>query len=66
VLVGGVVRNEVEPDVDVVVSCLGYECVVVGERAEVGVDIAVVGDVVAPIDVRARMNRAEPEGVDPK
>jgi hypothetical protein len=64
VLVRGVVRDEVEPDVDAERASLGDERVVVGKRPVVGMNVAVVGDVVAPVDVRARVNRAEPEGVD--
>ena len=63
-LVGGVVRDEVEPDVDVVLASLGDERVVVGERPVVGVDVEVVGDVVAPVDVRARVDRREPQRID--
>jgi len=66
VLVGGVVRDEVEPGVDAVAGCLGDQAVEVGERAELGVDVAVVGDVVAPVDVRRRERRARPENVDPE
>jgi hypothetical protein len=64
VLVGGVVRDEVEPDVDVVLARLRDQRVVVGERAVVGVDPEVVGDVVAPVDVRARVDGREPKCVN--
>ena len=36
------------------------------DGAVVGVDAPVVGDVVAPVDVRARKRRAEPDRVDPE
>ena len=55
----GWVADAVKPDV--VVADWLFELV---ERPVVGVDGVVVGDVVAPVDVRARMDRAEPEGVD--
>jgi len=64
VLVRGVVRDEIDPELDAVRTRLGDEGVVVGERAVVGVDLAVVRDVVAPVDVRARVDRAQPERVD--
>jgi hypothetical protein len=62
--VGGVVRDEVEPEVDAELARLGEERVVVAERAVVGVNVAVVGDVVPPVDVRARVDGTEPERVD--
>ena len=64
VLVGGVVRDEVEPDLDVSHARVGDQRVEVVERAVVGVDGAVVGDVVAPVDVRRRVHRAQPEDID--
>jgi hypothetical protein len=59
-----VVRDEVEPDVDAERASLGDERVVVGKRPVVGVNVPVVGDVVAPVDVRARVDGRQPECVD--
>ena len=43
---------------------LGDQPVEVVERAEVGVDGAVVGDVVAPVGVGRDGDRAQPDAVD--
>ena len=60
----GVVRHEVEDDADVLRRRLGNQFVEVVHRAEVGMDVAVVGDVVAPVGVRRRERRAQPDRVD--
>ena len=64
VAVGGVVRDEIEPDADAALARGGDQRVEVVERAVVGMDVEVVGDVVAPVDVRARKRRTEPDRVD--
>src|SRR5581483_6208786 len=64
VRIRGVVRDEVEQDLEPTMLRLGDQPVEVGERAELGMHRRVVRDVVAPVDVRARMDRAEPERVD--
>ena len=66
VLVGGVVRHEVEPDVDPAGARAGDQRVEVVERPELGMHRAVVGDVVAPVDIRAREGRARPDRVNPE
>ena len=60
----GVVGHEVEPDTDALAARLRNQAVEVAERPVVPMDIEVVGDVVSPVDVRARMNRAQPDRVD--
>ncbi len=40
------------------------EAVEIVERAEIRMDSGVIRDVVAPVDVRRRMNRIEPDPVD--
>jgi hypothetical protein len=57
-------RDEVEDDANPALARFGDEPVEVVERAQVGVDAAVVGDVVAPVDVRAGEGRARPDRVD--
>ena len=66
VAVRGVVRNQIQPGLDPPALRLGDQAVEVGERAELGVDVEVVGDVVAPVDVRRRERRAHPQAVDPE
>ena len=43
---------------------VGHEAVEVVERAEHGIDVAVVADVVAEVEHRRRKNGREPDGVD--
>ena len=62
--VGRVIGNEVEPDLDAACACGGDQRIEVLERAVVGMHGAVVSDVVAPVDVRRRVNRAQPDGID--
>ena len=62
--VGGVIGHEVEPDVDATRACSGDQRIEVVEGPVVGVHGPVVGHVVAPVDVRRGVHRAQPEGVD--
>ena len=64
VLVRGVVQHQIHDDADVVFFGFGDEVVHVGQRAEHGVNIAVVGNVVAVVILRAAVDGAEPDGVD--
>jgi hypothetical protein len=43
---------------------LGDHRIGVVERAEVGIDVAIVGDVVAAVEQRRGIPRTDPEGVD--
>ena len=64
VLVGGVIENHVEDDADVVLLRFGDETVEVGEGAVLGVDVFVVGDVVAEVDLWRGVHGRDPDGVD--
>ena len=61
-----VVRDEVEQHAGFPVPRRGDQRVEVLERSQLGVDGAVVGDVVAPVVVRRGERRVEPEPVDPQ
>ena len=63
-LVARVPGDEVEDDLDPELVCGGNQAVDVGERAEVRMHVAIVGDVVAPIGVRRRVDRVEPDPTD--
>ena len=60
----GVVRDEVEQDADPAGAGFRDEPIEIVERAEVGMDSRVVGDVVAPVDVRRGVYGVEPDRVD--
>ena len=64
VLVARVVRDQVDQHADVPLRRGGDQLVEVGQRAERRVDVAVVGDVVAPVLVRRDGDRVQPDGVD--
>ena len=66
VLVGRVVRHEVDDHADAAGVGLGEQLVEVGERAEQRVDVAVVGDVVAGVLLGRAVERAQPHRVDPE
>ena len=51
-LVGGVVRDEIENQPNVVLVQRGYELVEVAERTERGMDVDVVRDVVTEVGIR--------------
>src|SRR5712691_8150378 len=63
-LVARVRGNEVEQDPDAPLAGFDDERVQLGERSELGVDRAVVRDVVAPVTIRRREGRVEPDSVD--
>ena len=62
--VGRVVRDEVEQHADAAPVSLGDEPVDVLERAELRMDAGVVGDVIAPVDVRRGGDWVEPDSGD--
>ena len=64
VLVAGVVGHQVDDHPQPQRVRPLEERVEVGERAEQRVDVAVVGDVVAAVGLRGRVERREPDGVD--
>ena len=64
VLIRGVVHHHVHDHADVAFVCLGNQAVEVGQRAVLRIDVAVVRDVVAEVDLRRRIDGSEPDGVD--
>ena len=64
VLVRGVVRDDVDRHLDPELVRVGDERVEVVERAELGVDVDVVGDVIAVVCLRRGVERRQPERVD--
>ncbi len=64
VLVRAVVRNPVQRDADPALVGIPQQLIEILERAEEGIDAAVVGDVVAEVRHRRRLERREPERVD--
>ena len=63
-LVARVSRDEVEDDLDSAPVRGCDESIGVGQRAELGMDVAIVGHVVAPVCVRRGVNRVQPEAAD--
>jgi hypothetical protein len=66
VLVGGVVGDPVEHDLQPGGVRLRHQAVGVLERAEHRVDVAVVAHVVAEVGHRGPVDGGEPDGVDPQ
>ena len=63
-LVGRVVRHEVEHQLHAAAMDLGDQLVEIGERAEDRVDVGVIGNVVAEVGHRRRIDRRQPDGID--
>ena len=61
---GGVVHDDVHHDADVACMGGGQERLEVGHGAVGGINIQVVGDVVAVVHLRGDVDRGQPEGVD--
>ena len=59
-----VVGDDVHHDPDADGACVPHERIELVEIAVVGLDVEVVGDVVAVIDLRRRVARVEPDRVD--
>ena len=64
VLIGGVVDDELGDDADAAAVRFGDEVIEVVERAVARMDVLVVGDVVAVVSQRRRVERQQPEAVD--
>src|SRR5579859_4571899 len=62
-LVGGVVRNEIQDDLDMLAVRLLNEVIEIRECAEEGVDVDVVADVVSEIHHRRWEDWRNPDGV---
>ena len=65
-LVGGVVGHEVEQNLKPPPMGLHQQVVEVSQRAEAWIDVAIVGNVIAEINHRRRVNGRDPDRVDPK
>ena len=63
-LVGGVVRHEVEDQLEAARVRVGEQRVEIGQRAEQRIDVAIIGDVVAEIGHRRGIDRRDPDRVD--
>src|SRR5690606_2153835 len=63
VLVAAVVDHQVHDDLDAALVRLGQQVVEIGQRAVLGVDAAVVGDVVAVVAGRG-VDRHQPDAAD--
>ena len=64
VLVGGVVDDVVENDAHAMLLALGGHAIEIGQRAVHGIDVLVVGNVIAEIDLRRGIAGRDPDGVD--
>ena len=64
VLVRGMVQHQVHDDTDVVFFGFDNKGIHVGQCAEHGVNIAVVGNIVAVVVLRAAVDGAKPDGVN--
>ena len=58
------VQHQIHDDTDIALLRFGDEPVEVGEGAILRVDVVVVGDVVAEVDLRRGIDGREPDGVD--
>src|SRR6476469_2181526 len=63
-LIGRVVRNEVDNDLKAARMCLFDESIEICKRPEDRIDAAIIGDVVAEVRHRRRIDRGDPERVD--
>jgi hypothetical protein len=59
-----VVRHEIEKHPDAAVAGATDQLVEIAERAQIGIDPLVVGHVVAPVRVRGRHRRIQPDAFD--
>lgn len=63
---GTVVQHEIHDDADVVFSCVAGQAMKVFERSVHGIDVSIIRNVVAKIELRRRKTRGNPNGVDAK
>ena len=61
---GGVVEHHVQHDANAALMRLGNQRIKIVDRAVRGVDLGVVGNVVAVIDLRGNVERCYPEGIN--
>ena len=57
------VRHEIQDDFEAEGVSLFDQVFAIGKRAEAGIDIAIIGDVIAEIGHRRWVERADPDGV---
>jgi hypothetical protein len=65
-VVGGVVRDDVDDHLDSEAAGFGDHRVEVLQRAQPGIDVAVVGHVVSAVGQGRGVEGAQPDGVDPQ
>ena len=65
-LVGAMVGHEVEQNLEPAPMGLHQQVVEVSQRTEAWIDVAIVGNVIAEINHRRRVNRRDPDGSDAK
>jgi len=58
-----VVRHEIQDDFEAESVSLDDQALAIGKRAEAGIDVTVMGDVIAEIGYRRWVERADPDGV---
>ena len=63
-LVRAVVHDKVKDDFDVAFFCLGHQPIEVCQGAILGIDVAIVGDVISEIHLRRRETGRDPDGVN--
>ena len=62
-LIGGVVHHEIEDDTDVSLLGFALHLIEVSQRAVHGIDVFVIGNVVAEVYLRRREARRDPDGI---
>jgi len=60
-LIGGVIHHQVDQQADAAFACLGGEFHEVAQAAQAGIDGVEVGDVIAVVAMRRRMDRIQPQ-----
>ena len=63
-LIAGVVDNKIHNNADVPLFCFCNEGIHILQRTIIGVDIAVIADIIAVILIGRRINRRKPQGAD--
>src|SRR5262249_41576868 len=65
-LVRGMVRHEIEDDANTALVKRARQSVEIAKRPEERIDIDIVGDVIAEVSHRRRVDRRQPDRVDPE
>ena len=66
VFIGGVAQHQIHDDADLPLLCLGDQFIHVGQGAEHGVNVLIIGNVVAVIILRGAEHRGKPNGIHPQ